>query len=301
MSKKTAAETPIANVSDTARWVAVYRAMESERPDALFIDPFARALAGGHGEQIVESVAKGRQMAWAMIVRTAVMDEIIQRCVDRDGVDTVLNLASGLDTRAYRMKLPETLRWIDADLPGIQDYKAQHMAHATPVCRLETVRVDLRDPVARKALFQRIGKTAGKALVITEGLLVYLSEQQVTDLAQGLHAEKSFHAWLIDIASPMLLAMLQKTWGDSMQQSPMIFAPEQGTAFFAPMGWVEAEFRSTMEESMRLKRRMRFARLIQFLSLFAGKKKREQHRRMSGIVLLKRSATAALNSGGPAP
>jgi O-methyltransferase involved in polyketide biosynthesis len=37
---------PIRNVSDTALWVATYRALESERPDALFNDPFARRLAG---------------------------------------------------------------------------------------------------------------------------------------------------------------------------------------------------------------------------------------------------------------
>jgi O-methyltransferase involved in polyketide biosynthesis len=35
----------IENVSDTARWVAMYRAQESSRPDALFHDPFAERLA----------------------------------------------------------------------------------------------------------------------------------------------------------------------------------------------------------------------------------------------------------------
>ena len=48
----------IRNVSDTARWVAFYRAMESERPDAVFRDPFARRLAGERGEAIVRTVAR---------------------------------------------------------------------------------------------------------------------------------------------------------------------------------------------------------------------------------------------------
>ena len=38
---------PIENVSDTARWVAVYRAMESERRDAIFHDPFGLRMAAG--------------------------------------------------------------------------------------------------------------------------------------------------------------------------------------------------------------------------------------------------------------
>lgn len=40
---------PVTGVSDTARWVAVYRAWESARPDALFHDPFAQRLAGDRG------------------------------------------------------------------------------------------------------------------------------------------------------------------------------------------------------------------------------------------------------------
>ena len=109
----------IRNVSDTARWVAFYRAMESERPDAIFRDPFARRLAGEEGEAIVEAMPKGRQFAWPMIVRTAVLDELILRAIERDGVDTVLNLAAGLDTRPYRLPLPGSRR-----LPG----RAQHLS-----------------------------------------------------------------------------------------------------------------------------------------------------------------------------
>src|SRR5579864_5508536 len=65
-------EGAISHVSDTARWVAVYRAMESERPDALFRDPFARRLAGAKGAAIVREMPSGAAVAWAMIVRTKV-------------------------------------------------------------------------------------------------------------------------------------------------------------------------------------------------------------------------------------
>ena len=96
-----AASGTIEHVSDTARWVALYRAMESERPDALFHDPYARRLAGERGERILASLKQGRTWAWPMIVRTAVMDELILRGIARDRVDTVVNLAAGLDTRPY--------------------------------------------------------------------------------------------------------------------------------------------------------------------------------------------------------
>jgi O-methyltransferase involved in polyketide biosynthesis len=64
----------IRNVSDTARWVAAYRAMETARPDALFRDPFADRLAGERGRQIVRELPRGEDSAWSMVVRNVVFD-----------------------------------------------------------------------------------------------------------------------------------------------------------------------------------------------------------------------------------
>lgn len=65
---------PLRDVSDTALYVAMYRAMESERPDAIFRDPYARRLAGDRGDEIVRSLPRARSLARSMIVRTAVME-----------------------------------------------------------------------------------------------------------------------------------------------------------------------------------------------------------------------------------
>ena len=110
------AEPLIRNVSDTARWVAVYRAQESERRDAHFHDRFARRLAGERGEQIAKSMPLGSDSAWSMITRTYLIDALVRAEIGR-GADMVINLAAGLDSRPYRMELPNTLRWVEVDLP----------------------------------------------------------------------------------------------------------------------------------------------------------------------------------------
>lgn len=279
---------PIKHVSDTARWVAIYRAMETERPDAIFRDPYARTLAGASGEEIVNGLRRGKQFAWPMIVRTAVMDEIILRYVQDHNVDTVLNLACGLDARAYRLSLPRDLRWIDADLPDIIAYRTEQLSGHEPVCDAKAIPVDLSDADARRALFDRVPGSA-RTLVIAEGLLVYLTADAVSNLARDLH-EQAYQWWLIDLASPKLLAMMAQRFGTAMQATPMIFGPAEGTAFFEPRGWREVEFRSTWEESLRLHRSVPFARLFDLLSRLGPKKKREENSRMSGIVLLERLA-----------
>lgn len=279
---------PIRNVSDTALWVAIYRAMESERPDALFTDPFARRLGGERGETIVRSMPSGQSMAWPMIVRTAVMDEIILRCVAQ-GAATVLNLAAGLDTRPYRLVLPPKLRWLHVDLPGTIAYMQEKLAGETARCGLEFVAADLTDAVARRSVFDLAGK-AGPVLVIAEGLLVYLTAEQVAALAGQLHGQPAMRWWLLDLASPRLLKMLARRWGKHLAaaNSAMQFAPAEGTAFFARHGWHEAEFRSTWDESARLNRQMKLAWLWRLLARLQSKEQQEAGRRMAGIVLLQR-------------
>lgn len=282
----------IEHISDTARWVAVYRAMESARPDAIFRDPFAKRLAGERGEEIVDKMPRGRAMAWPMIVRTAVFDEMILEAVEGDRVDTIVNLAAGLDARPWRLRLPNKLRWVDVDLPAILEYKTSSLSGETPHCCYEAVAADLRDADARRALFERIGSDARRSLVVAEGLLVYLTREQVGALAADLSAVPSFRSWLIDLASPRLLEIMHRYWGRQVEAgaAPFRFAPEEGTRFFEPFGWREVAFRSTMDDAQRLHREMRMMWLWRFLGRFSSAKRRKEYERFSGTVLLE-SAT----------
>ena len=281
----------IEHVSDTARWVAVYRAMETERPDALFRDPFARRLAGERGQAIVDEIRKGRSMAWAMITRTASFDEMILDRIKRENVDLVVNLACGLDARAWRLDVPKDLHWVDVDFPVMIEYKAEVLKNERPVCRYEAVAADLTDDRARAELFARLGAGARRALVISEGLLIYLTPEQVINLANDLHAQPSFRWWLLDLAHPQLLKMMTKMWGGSVSggNAPFLFAPAEGTGFFLPLGWRELEFRSQMEESRRLRREMRGMWVWRMFSVFSSKKSREMWRRFAGYVMFERT------------
>ncbi len=281
----------IQHISDTARWVAVYRAMETARPDAIFRDPYAARLAGDQGGRIVDAMKQGRSMAWAMIVRTALFDEIVLDAVTRRGVDTVVNLAAGLDARPWRMALPPTLHWVDVDLPETLAYKTETLRADVPRCRYEAVAADLTDASARRALFARLGAGGARVLVASEGLLVYLTEAQVAALADDLHAQPSFAWWLIDLGSPRLLRIMQRTWGKSVAEgnAPFRFGPASGTAFFAPHGWREEQFRSTMDEARRLDREMRGMWFWRLLGRLYPKRMQEEFRRMSGTVLLART------------
>lgn len=253
-------EPAIRNISDTARWAAMYRAIETDRPDPLFRDPFARKLAGERGQQIVELLPVRERFAWAWSMRTVLFDRFIREQI-AEGADMVVNLAAGLDARPYRMELPPTLQWIEVDLPELLAYKESVIGNEEPACRLERVALDLSDVTARRDLFARLAGRAKKVVVLTEGLLIYLSAEKVGALARDL---ASFQRWVTDIASPGLLRMLQKQLGDKLDaaQAPLKFAPSEGPPFFEKYGWRVLAVESTLKNAARVKRVGLFFRLI---------------------------------------
>ncbi|MBK5189874.1 MAG: class I SAM-dependent methyltransferase, partial [Gemmatimonadaceae bacterium] len=178
----------------------------------------------------------------------------------------------------------------DVDLPDILRYKLETLADAKPRCAYESVEVDLTDAGVRRSLFDRLGASSKRALVVTEGLLIYLSEADVGALASDLHATPAFARWVIDLASPRLLKMMAKSWGAAVAlgNAPFRFAPASGTDFFREFGWEERAFHSTMEEAERLQRGMKMMWLWKFLGRFYPARMREEFRRMSGTVVLER-------------
>jgi methyltransferase (TIGR00027 family) len=284
--------TPIRHVSDTARWVAIYRAWESARPDRLFDDPYATRMAGERGDAIVQSLPHGESMAWAMVVRTAVFDELIVEAV-AGGIGTVLNLGAGLDTRAFRLELPPALNWIDVDLPDIVAYRRQCLGGETPVCRHEHRAADLTDPDVRARLLAHASE-GGPVLVVSEGLLVYLTPENVADLARELHADTNVAAWIADLVTPMLVNTFGTLWRAHLDtaKAPFRFAPAEPKAFFEPLGWHEADCRSMWDESQRLSRAVPIAWWWDSIGRFWMPGAYARLRRMATIVRFERAPRA---------
>lgn len=245
----------IRDISDTARWMAMYRARESEREDAAFRDPFARALAGEWGVQNEAAMLEREPHAWPFVARTYLFDRFVTRLVEH-GVDLIVNLAAGLDTRPYRLALPPSLRWVEVDLPEILDYKEAILGDAKPACALERVRLDLTNEDARRGLFARLGRTAQHAAILSEGLVVYLMPQEVAALARDLAAIATFEHWVLDLATPRALEMMKERLGDTMTDAgaPFLFAPADGSEFFSPYGWQPSESRSLIKTAGKLGR-----------------------------------------------
>ncbi|CAN1518683.1 COG3315 O-Methyltransferase involved in polyketide biosynthesis [Mycobacteriaceae bacterium] len=179
------------SVGSTAVMVAAARARETESADPLIRDPYARALVAGAGagmwenfldDSVAERIKSAdpeiaaifENMLGYQAVRTHFFDAFFAGAVAA-GIRQVVILASGLDSRAYRLEWPAGTVVYEIDQPKVLEYKAAALAKcgAEPTAVRREVPIDLRQdwPAALTA----VGfDTTRPAAWLAEGLLMYL-------------------------------------------------------------------------------------------------------------------------------
>lgn len=279
----------IDSVSDTAFWVAHYRSVETKRNDALFRDPLAGTLAGDRGKSIAESMPRGFMSFWVIAIRTRIIDDFVRTAVN-EGVDTVLNLGAGLDTRPYRMDLPASLTWIEADYPHVIAYKEDRLAQETTRFKLTRVKCDLADAAARRQLFATTNAHAKKLLVLTEGVVPYLTAEEVAALADDLGGLDHAAGWIVDFFTPELIAARERMMGSRLKNAPFRFRPDDWSGFFAAHGWRATDIRYLAEEADRLGRPIEMPLPVKLMfilqSMFMSKGRGERFRKAAGYAML---------------
>ena len=284
----TVTEPLIRSISETANWVAFHRATESERPDAIFHDPYARRLAGARGEAIARTL---RQNAWAIAVRTYLFDRALVDLISRECVEMVVNLAAGLDARPYRLALPASLRWVELDLPGILDEKQKVLTQERPSSQLEVIAQNLGDVTQRRELFSQLNQRAVRIAVMSEGLLLYLDEDKVSSLAADLHAQTHFGYWVVEVVSPRVLAMVMRRWRRYFEEANarMSFAPSDWRTFYRQRGWEPVDFKDMAETAREVHREPAMMKAMAFMGkLFPSWRARQSNEWESGVAVLRR-------------
>jgi methyltransferase (TIGR00027 family) len=180
------------SVGATATMVAAQRAIASRGPNPLIDDPYAEPLVRAVGAEPVLRLLDGEtkvgggpvfdenQIAEAMAVRTRFYDNLFMTAAGA-GVRQAVILASGLDTRAYRLSWPAGTVVYELDQPAVIEFKTKTLAKsgAVPTAELRTIGVDLREDWPQ-ALLDSGFDAASPTAWIAEGLLIYLPPQAST-------------------------------------------------------------------------------------------------------------------------
>jgi len=178
-------------IGATALMTAGARALESERDGGLLSDPWARALAGSKGFEILDLGVLDHVSAGGVplfVVRHRFFDDYLLQLAAREGIRQIVIVAAGLDTRAFRLEWPPGARVFEIDQPEVFAYKEAvlHGRAARPVADRVVVPADLREDWPQALL--AAGFEPGRPTAwVAEGLLFYLPEDAVHRLLEDMH------------------------------------------------------------------------------------------------------------------
>jgi methyltransferase (TIGR00027 family) len=228
---------PLAN---TAAWTAAVRAMETRRPDRLFDDPYAEALAGEVGAawiagRTAESVAP-------ITLRTRFFDDFLLRISAGKDLHQIVLVAAGLDTRAYRLPWPDGTRLFEIDQPAVLERKERLLleAGAQPGCLRSVAAVDLAGDW-RAALCAAGFKRDQPAGWLLEGLLFYLPSDTIVQLLEAVLELAAPGSWLgFDVVNhEMYTSQFSAQWLEMQRAAgaPWIGSMEDPAGFLTQHGW----------------------------------------------------------------
>lgn len=232
-------------VATTGLYTAIMRARESARPDRLFSDPFAEVLAGSQGQDLLAWMDKqspGSSQNPVIAIRTRFFDDALERILGESGVDQLVFLAAGLDTRAFRLPLRPDLVLFELDRSEVLALKAARLEplDAAPGCRRIPIPADLTGDWS--AALQGGGfDPRRRSAWLVEGLLQYITEAQVHQMLGTLSGLTAPGSWLLTdlvsrsfFTSPQLAGFLAMMAANG---SPWHFGTDDPEGLFAGHGW----------------------------------------------------------------
>jgi methyltransferase (TIGR00027 family) len=234
-------------VSYTAQWMAAARAQESEREDALFVDPLAHDLAAPRGYELIERYAGGGLLPFISI-RTKFLDDAIRDVLAESGIQQVVLIAAGMDTRAFRLDWPDGTEVYEVDHALLIAEKRRRLdaLGAEPRTDRREVPADLTGnwlPALEAAGFDRDRPT----LWVAEALTFFLTEEQAAGLLRLLASTSAPGSHLaFDILGRALLrSPFSKPFLDTLAAdgTPWIFGTDEPEEFLTANGWKTTDLR----------------------------------------------------------
>jgi methyltransferase (TIGR00027 family) len=228
----------------TAWWTAAARALESRRSDRLFNDPWATILVGqecvDEFDRAITERGTGTGDLHAVITRF--FDDLLLRVTYTEAVQQVVLVASGLDTRAFRLLWPPQTRLFELEQPHVIAYKDNKLSliGATPGCERHAIGVDLKEPWA-DSLCRAGFHPSQRSVWLLEAFLYFLPEQAVLDLLEVITGLAVPGSWLgLDLVNgDMLTSPSTRHWNERMTAIgvPWLFTSEEPEAILAKFGW----------------------------------------------------------------
>ena len=155
---------------------------------------------------------------------------------------------------------------------------------------MQRIRLDLTDSTLRRAFLSAISASASNILVLTEGVVPYLSVDDAAALADSLAATPHIKYWIVDYISAQAMQMISRSsMQKRLQNAPFRFFPTDWFAFFRRHGWKPKQMRYLAEEGFKLKRMAPLPWIYRAMIRFMSQGRRTAGGRFSGYAMMERT------------
>lgn len=190
-------------VEQTMLTTLYLRAWESRSKDSILRDHIAAEIVDRLDYDFSKLMMRGGAgNRFMLALRAKQLDEWAADFLRRHPDAVVLHLGCGLDSRAFRLDLPVGVRWFDVDLPDVIDLRRK--LYPEP----EGYRT-IGSSVTETRWLDEI-PTEYPVLIIAEGLLMYLTENENKGLLQQFTDRFSTGELLFDGFAPWVVRMTQR-------------------------------------------------------------------------------------------
>ncbi len=230
----------------TSLLIAAERAIETERENALFKDPYARKLAGEEAflaldpKKNIITKQKGRPY---IPVRTRFFDDFLIRSASQ--CNQIIILGAGMDTRAFRLNLPENTHIYEIDQPEVLDYKNTILQNVSPNNNCHSIKADLRFPWIHLLLESGYCQDQ-PSIWLLEGLLYYLTEIEVNQLLKTISDVSAKNSYIAaDLVNRKSLegdTKIRQHWCSGFDEPETLFADHGWRASVVQPGDENAHF-----------------------------------------------------------
>ena len=204
----------VSGVPETMIQTLYARAKESGKNNPKIKDTMAVEIVGKLDYDF-SNADQDKAMSYGVVARTIVLDELVEKYLSSHPDTVVINIASGLDTRCYRMK-GKYLRWYNIDLPETMQIREKFLTENGPVYQIAKSAMDA-------SYVDEIEYAGENVLVVIEGLSMYLKEADVLQMFSII--EKAFPkaTVMVETMSPFVVKHVKEksiegsnakfTWG----------------------------------------------------------------------------------------
>lgn len=215
-------------VPETMLQTLYARASYAGRQNAKFHDDKAAEIVASMDYDF-SSAGEDAMMSKGVIARTILLDRMVRDFLRENPRGTVVNIACGLDTRAYRLNISESVRWYNLDLPETIEVRRLFLQENGHISMIAKSAMD-------ESWADEIEKTDGRALVIIEGLSMYLSEQDVKKILAIISGRFASAEVIMEVMNPWVVKNVKEksiektkakfTWGVRSGKDLAHIAPE---------------------------------------------------------------------------